>query len=203
MISPFTLMGLIPTQYFHHWMLLVFAIYLLTSSNVSHLNIDKAHVALCEFALLTESLYGKHEISFNIHLLTHLAESVRRHGPLSLMSTFVFEGHNDRLLKLFNGSQHVPLQITQNLARLKELKILSRVYIAEDSLAHEYVSSLLRGYSLCKNMSQASSCNFFGHGQVKALPLSHLILLQNSGIHTGQKQATYFQKFVCDETLLH
>ncbi len=108
-------------------MLLVFAIYLLNSSHILHVNIDNAHLALCEFVLLTESLYGKQEISYNIHLLTHLAESVRRHGPLSLTSTFVFEGHNGRLLKLFNGTQHVPLQITQNLARLKELKILSKV----------------------------------------------------------------------------
>ncbi len=201
LISPFILMGLIPTQYFHHWMLLAFAVYLLTSSHISHVNIDKAHMALCEFVLLTESLYGKQEVSYNIHLLTHLAESVRRHGPLSLTSTFVFEGHNGRLLKLFNGTQHVPLQITQNLARLKELKILSRVYIAEDSLAHEYVSSTLRGYSLCKNVARVSSCNFFGHGQVKELPMSQHILLQDSGIHTEQNQATYFQRFVCDGTL--
>ncbi len=68
--------GFIPTQYFHHWMLLAFAVYLLTSSHISHVNIDKAHMALCEFVLLTESLYGKQEVSYNIHLLTHLAESV-------------------------------------------------------------------------------------------------------------------------------
>ncbi len=199
--SPFVMMGLIPTKYFHHWMLLVFAIYLLTSSHILHVNIDNAHLALCEFILLTESLYGKQEVSYNIHLLTHLAESVRRHGPLSLTSTFVFEGHNGRLLKLFNGTQHVPLQITQNLARLKELKILSKVYIAEDSMAHDYISTALRGYSLCKNMSQVNSCSFFGHGHVKELPLSHQILLQNSQIHTEQNQATYFQRFVCDGTL--
>lgn len=114
---------------------------------------------------------------------------------MSLTSTFIFEGHNGRLLKLFNGTQHVPLQITQNLSRLKELKILCKVYISEDSLAHEYILSALRGYSLCKNLSQVNGCKFFGHGQLKELPLSHSIVLQNSRIHTEQSQATYFQRF--------
>ncbi len=86
-------------------------------------------------------------------------------------------------------------------SKTKGAKILSRVYIAEDSLAHEYVSSTLRGYSLCKNVARVSSCNFFGHGQVKELPMSQHILLQDSGIHTEQNQATYFQRFVCDGTL--
>lgn len=89
------------------------------------MNIDNAHMALCEFVILAESLYGKQEVSFNIHLLTHLAESVRRHGPFSWRSAF-------------KGTHHVTLQIAQNLTRLKELQVLLKVYISEDSLAHMF-----------------------------------------------------------------
>lgn len=84
LISPFVLLGLLPNLYLNHWLLLAFAVYSLTKSNISMSDVENAHIALCEFVLHVEPLYGKENVSFNVHLLTHLAESVRRHGPLSL-----------------------------------------------------------------------------------------------------------------------
>lgn len=54
---------------------------------------------------------GTHNCTMNVHLLRHLAHYVRLYGPLWTHSCFWFEGLNGKLLKMFNGTQHVGLQV--------------------------------------------------------------------------------------------
>lgn len=77
-----TLNGILPTQYFNHWALLVFAMYTLLTTNIHRQVLEKADLALHKFVIRVELLYGKEHVSFNVHQLSHLCDSVKLWGPL-------------------------------------------------------------------------------------------------------------------------
>lgn len=70
-----------------------------------------AKSCLIEFVKGVEELYGLQHCSFNVHLLTHLAQAVLNWGPLFAQNAFVFEDCNQELLLYIQSSQSVPLQI--------------------------------------------------------------------------------------------
>ena len=65
-----------------------------------------AEQALHKLMFNFEKLYGAASVSFSVHLLMHMAESVRNWGPLWATSTFPFESFNGTLLRFFNGHLH-------------------------------------------------------------------------------------------------
>lgn len=73
-------------------------------------DIDVAERALKKFTMQFEKLYGTANMSFNVHLLTHIATIVRNWEPLWAPSTFSFESFNGTLLHYFHGTTHVPDQ---------------------------------------------------------------------------------------------
>lgn len=60
-------------------------------------------------------------MTFNIHLFTHIVQSVKQWGPLWATSTFPFESNMGALLKYFNGTQNVSSQIVRKCMLWKEL----------------------------------------------------------------------------------
>lgn len=56
-------------------------------------------------------LYGARYMTANVHLLVHLADSVRTLGPLWTHSCFHFEDKNGYLLCLIQGTQNIPVQM--------------------------------------------------------------------------------------------
>lgn len=82
---------------------------------------DLAEQALRKFVRNFEKLYGATNVSFNVHLLMHLAASVRNWGPLWTTSTFPFESFNGTLLKFFNGTTHVSDQVVKRFLRWRAL----------------------------------------------------------------------------------
>lgn len=60
-------------------------------------------------------------MTFNIHLLTHITQSVKQWGPLWATSTFVFESNMGTLLKYFHGTQYVSSQIARKFLLWREL----------------------------------------------------------------------------------
>lgn len=67
-----------------------------------------AETLLKKFAAQIPVLYRQAAMTFNIHQLLHLANTVRRMGPLWANSAFTFESGNSQLL------QHVPTVKQQN-----------------------------------------------------------------------------------------
>ena len=68
-------------------------------------------MALHNFVVLVPELYGPEHVSYNVHLLTHIAKLVEHRGPLWASSAFVFEDANRRLLRWFHGTNAVYRQI--------------------------------------------------------------------------------------------
>lgn len=69
-----------------------------------------------------ESLYGKHYVTMNIHLLRHLSDAVIYLGPLWSQSMFAFEQSNGELVSLVNGPTDVLNQITEKYILRKTLQ---------------------------------------------------------------------------------
>jgi len=61
-------------------------------------------------------------LSFNVHLLTHLSTSVVNWGPLWVHSTFIFEDANGLFQNLFHGTQAVHKQICNTFLTLGIIK---------------------------------------------------------------------------------
>ena len=54
---------------------------------------------------------GEKRTTMNVHLLSHLADCVRRWGPVWAYSCFVYETMNGHLKKLFHGTKNMSKQV--------------------------------------------------------------------------------------------
>lgn len=95
---PFSLKGLLPEKFIKHFLLLSSSTYILLEENISYENISFAEKNLNDFVNKFEELYGQKNVTMNVHLLKHIAESVRYLGPLWHQSTFCFETFNGILV---------------------------------------------------------------------------------------------------------
>ncbi|KAK3925530.1 ADP,ATP carrier protein 1 [Frankliniella fusca] len=119
-----TLNGLMKDVYFHHFVLFVDAISLLNGSSVSEIDILKADGLLQQFCEEFEKLYGVRNMTFNLHLLRHIPECVRRLGPLWAFNCFLFEDLNGRLAAMVHGTNHACLQVARSLTMAQRLPVL-------------------------------------------------------------------------------
>lgn len=94
----YSLPGLLPQRYITHFQLLSAAVYMLLEESISAENFSLAEKKLVEFADQHEELYGKQNITMNLHLVRHMARSVQELGPLWAQSTFAFETSNGTLV---------------------------------------------------------------------------------------------------------
>lgn len=110
----------IPKKYIHHYALLVKCIYILLKTDITNSELNKCEEDLMIFVALFEVLYGKESMRFNVHMLLHAVQSVRKSGPLWATSAFPFESNIYFLKRLVNGPKGVEQQIAN-----KSLQILS------------------------------------------------------------------------------
>lgn len=91
--------------------------HLLLSPGTSEEMIDCAQRLLTSFVTHFGQLYGKGEITYNVHQQTHLASEYRLFGPLDNISAFPYENYLAQLKHLLR-KPHLPLQ--QVVKRLSE-----------------------------------------------------------------------------------
>lgn len=96
----YSLTGLLAKRYIEHFKLLSSAIHTLLLENVSIESIDSAELKLEQFVNEFEDLYGKKNVTMNVHLLRHIANAVRHNSPLWAQSTFGFETNNGVLARV-------------------------------------------------------------------------------------------------------
>lgn len=117
---PIILWEFLPKRFFDHFMLLSSSIYTLLGTKISSSDINNAEEKLRKFVYDFEHLYGEEHVTMCIHLLTHISESVRRHGPLWTQSAFSFESNNGRLMKYVKGPTDALLQIASKYSISKK-----------------------------------------------------------------------------------
>ena len=88
------LMNILPKKFLQHWALFVEGTYLLLEDNLQVREIYWADQLLHEFVAQSELLYSKVSMTFNVHLLLHMAKSVYDWGPLWAHNAYAFESGN-------------------------------------------------------------------------------------------------------------
>jgi len=122
--SIFVLKGILPHAFYQHWLILVTFMFLLCKDTVTSEGLKRCEKLVVEFVKQFETLYGKENVSFNVHLCLHLPDSVRNWGPLWAHSGYIFESFNGEILKMFHGTQCVPLQIMKQFTYRQVLPLL-------------------------------------------------------------------------------
>lgn len=80
-------------------------------------------------------LYGEENVSFNVHALLHLANDVRRHGPLDSFSVFRFENFLQKIKNLIRKPQQVLSQLYRRYAEIHNWKDVGKKYVKKNELA--------------------------------------------------------------------
>ena len=144
------LRGILPDRYLRHWTLLTSAVFQLLNERISLNMVDDAEMKLGEFVSDIARLYGPEQMSYNVHTLLHLANSVRKCGPLWATSMFPFEGFNRVLLKFCHGTNHMAQQMADSflLLRIVSAQQEQRRLDGDNEGVERLVSRWLRGYTL-------------------------------------------------------
>lgn len=121
----YSLRGLLPKQYIDHFKLLSSSIYTFLKKEIAFDEIDDAENKLNRFANEFEYLYGADRVTTNIHLLRHIANSIRYHGPLWAQAAFGFESNNGLLVKT-NSKKNILHSIAWKYCMKFTLNVLDR-----------------------------------------------------------------------------
>lgn len=120
-----------PKKYVDHWSLLIDGISILIKTSILKSEIYYAEQCLLKFVQGVEQLYGIEHLSFNIHLLTHLAQSVLNHGPLWTHSAFVYKDFHQQLKAFVKSSNAANLQILESFRSKYAFNKMRKIYYVD------------------------------------------------------------------------
>ncbi|XP_024892185.1 uncharacterized protein LOC112467697 isoform X1 [Temnothorax curvispinosus] len=126
-----------------HWSLLVEAFYILLKKSITRDEVNYAHTLLTKFVCYTEHYYSKAAMTYNVHQLLHLAQSVADWGPLWAHSGYCFENGNGQLVRKIHGAKGVVHQICRSIAMSQsELILKKHVALKAFSNVNSFISYL-------------------------------------------------------------
>ena len=108
---------------------------------VQKITLEKAKLGdalLMQFCRRTERLFGKHTITPNMHLHSHLLECIVDYGPLHNFWCFAFERYNGILGAMPNNNRSIESQLMKRF--LNENCVLTHSFVGEED---ELTSQLL------------------------------------------------------------
>lgn len=131
---PVCLRGILSQECYQHFMLFSSSIHILLRTSITEGLLNDCETKLSEFVQRFEQYFGGHNMVMNVHLLTHLVQCVRRHGPLWAQSAFSFENFNGLLTNYVVGPTDTLLQVTSKYILSKTV---NRNVITTESQAHD------------------------------------------------------------------
>jgi hypothetical protein len=118
-------------NYLKHWSLFVHALHLLLSEKITEQELETADDLLHRFVKQVQILYKNQsndlpckQMTFNVHLLLHLVDHVRRWGPLMRVSAFAFESGNGDMKRKIKANKGIPKQILRSYGQNCALHLL-------------------------------------------------------------------------------
>ncbi|KAK6492328.1 hypothetical protein HHUSO_G4649 [Huso huso] len=160
------LKGILPERYLKHFALLVEAIYLPLQSQILPQDVNNADILLLEFVVKLQSLCGEANMTSNVHLLLHLAKSVKLWGPLWAHSAFVFESGNGKLLQLVKGTKGVAKQVVNKFLLYKAIPLFKEIHNIKTSIA-EFCTKLT-DYPELQASDTSNGITLLGPGYVQS-----------------------------------
>lgn len=134
--------AIIPDAALKHLSLLVESTFVLLQHNISAEELNKCEMDLVKFVAEFEILYGAEFVTFNVHSLLHVVESVKMTGPLWATSAFSFEGTNYHLKRQVNGPKGVDDQIAMRYLQKSTLLWKLSEYIGNEEPSKKFCTNL-------------------------------------------------------------
>lgn len=141
------LIRFLPSEYVHHWSLLVYSIHVLLSSEIQDDTLPVVDAALGTFYALIPELYGFQACTANMHSLVHLTRFVKMWGPLWGYSLFGFENMNGHIRKTFHGTKQIVDQLVFSVKAEQSLYFQIQNHTVENHTAAAFLSSYTRHYN--------------------------------------------------------
>lgn len=114
--------GVLPEKAFISFVLFVKSIHALLSHDITNEKLLQVEINLVQFVCECQCLYGECFMTFNVHVLLHLVESVRKNGPLWATSAFPFESGIGHLKNRITGPNGVMQQIVNRTLQINQVK---------------------------------------------------------------------------------
>lgn len=122
--GPIILCNVIKVEQYNLFLNLSVAVRILAMPHQKAEMIDYAESLLIYFVAQFKTLFGKVNLSYNVHGLLHLARDVRQHGHLDQFSAFKFENYLGQLKKIVR-SPNLPLQQVHRRLSERDDKVLT------------------------------------------------------------------------------
>ena len=128
-------------EYTKHWACLVEVFYILLKNSISRDELDRAHFLLKKFVVYTEEYYSPHAMTYNVHQMCHLAQSVVDWGPLWAHNGCCFESGNGQLKRKIQAANGVIHQLCR-LISMKRSEYILKEHISTRpySAIHGFIS---------------------------------------------------------------
>lgn len=159
--------GLLDVKYTENLGLLSSAIYLLLQKEITFEQINSADEMLMEFVVRFQMLFGETAMTFNIHLLTHLAKAVKYWGPLWAHSAFPFENANGNLLRLVHGTKNVTKQIANKFLLHRSIPYFMSQYNVSNRVLQ--FCRQMTEYSKVQHFQRSDNAVVLDNGSIKEL----------------------------------
>ncbi|XP_011685304.1 PREDICTED: uncharacterized protein LOC105448453 [Wasmannia auropunctata] len=158
------LTGILDDQAVQHIALLSKTIFILLQTSISEAELSECEYNMLKFVGLFQVMYGDKYVTFNVHSLLHLVQSIRFSGPLWTTSTFPFENGNYILKQQIHSPKGLYEQISNRF--IQRNNFLSMVEeISSSNTCTDYCQSIFlknRTEKFCRSMDNKAV--FLGTG---------------------------------------
>lgn len=185
---------LLPVKHFNLLKLLVNAMHILLSDNITARAYSEAKSALSQFVAGFQKLYGLSRVTYNLHLLSHLCDLVYKMGPLWSYSNFVFESCNGRLVKLIRGTRSIINEIAVKYTKIQNIpSAISRNPIS--SAALEFCNNVF-GFKYLKSGTEVGEMFVTGSFSLVDIDDQESSILKASDITVIDNQVKFYNRVI-------
>lgn len=136
------LKDLLPLDALESYGLFVPTIHMLLRAHITEEELIQCKIDLIQFVAHCQVWYGEEFMTFNVHCLLHLVDSVKKNGPLSVCSAFGFESNIGPLKQSVTGSKGVSEQIANRALQLSTFKNIAVPAITDNVNVYEFCSTI-------------------------------------------------------------
>lgn len=123
-IGPLLFKSILPTQFYKHFLMLHFSIYVYSSTKYQMLH-DAAEQCLNSFVHLFPILFHPCLLSFNVHALLHIPFFTKLYGPVDQFSAFNYENYLSAVKRRIRANNGIFKQTLNQLCQIRSLLNLS------------------------------------------------------------------------------
>lgn len=162
--SLYSLKGVIPHQHYDCWLMFVKLCHLICRRQILVSGLKKIDEAVEDFCTKFEQLYGKNNLTPNMHLLAHITDCIRDHGPVYSFWLYAFERMNGILGSFQTSNRDVTVQLMRKFQSMQSVSLDQWPEEFKHEFSPMFESCFKQGGSLAESASSAGASN------VKPLP---------------------------------